>query len=343
MRAPAEDTSLAVALKFVKISSNIRKKCLEDKKKWRGEIHDREFYDRICQPEAQTEEINCFVFYEWLRIGEISDGAKALATLRQRAATGSPFRTEEAVRGGVAKELAALHQRDLSFRMEEAWRTRYQHVIAEADSTPGEQHLVLCDVRVIKEVAGPPESCITVAIITPHVTLLRVKLNANWWGCPSGMRPSSTRTRLDGYTIDIAFEVDTQLEPSAFIGPLSQLLNDDLKLSTEFETASAGDKIISISFISSSPLRDSIILQQGWRDTFNFDVFVMRNDKGVSVHGSTRPLVSRTASGQQHELNPPNIVQTATYASAFDKKVRDAIARAFAKVTQVDGKHLVCN
>jgi hypothetical protein len=271
MRAPAEDISLADAMRLAKIKD---KDSCEDR---------------------------------WVKIDHLSKRPKALDELIQHAATGRPF-----MRTGI-----------------------FPDVIVEAsNSTSDEQHIALCFTQVIKDVAGPPEDCRTVAIITLKMTLLRIG---------PGNCPSKIEIRLDGNTIDIVFDVETQRDPSAFINPLIRLLNDDLKLSTELGTTKAKDgTIISFWLLSTSGLRDSTILQPGWRDTFNFDIAVSRDGKGVNVHGSTRPLVSRTASGQRHELNPPNADQRTTYAITLNKKIHDAIAQACSNVTEVDDKHLIC-
>jgi hypothetical protein len=251
------------------------------------------------------------VEYSWARVDQLTDGAEARANLTQNVASARPFGKGE------------------------------KHVVVEAsESRPGEQHLALCDIRVTKDVAGPPENCVTVAIISSNVTLFRSRLVLDNFNSSCN---SSATFRLDGSTIDIVFDVATRLDPSAFVNPLSRLLNEDLGFSTVLESTKDKDgRITSIYFQSSAGLRGSMILSQEWRESLNFDLWVSRSDTGVSVRGTTRPLVNRLASAHQVEYNPPNDAQRAAYARAFNTKIHDAIARACTSITQVDDRNIVC-
>jgi hypothetical protein len=265
--------------------------------------------DEPCLAPAATEENMCdnhSASYSWATVDQLSNGVEALSAVFERAKTGRPFN------GHL--------------------------IVAEAaESLPQEQHLALCEVRVINGTVGPPHDCATVAIVTPTVTLLRRGTTSISYSCET-----AASIRLGG-SIDLDFNIQTKLDASAFSDSLAQMLRAELGFSIEQHVTKAGDgKTSLVSFKSTAPLRDSSILKGGWRESLDFDLYLSAEVGGVSVHGNTTPMVCRQASGQLIDYHGPDDAQKATYAKVLNDSLNTAITRACASFSQTDDKTIVC-
>jgi hypothetical protein len=208
-------------------------------------------------------------------------------------------------------------------------------LVEAAESRSGEQHLALCDVRVIRGTIGPPDRCATVAIITKDITLLRAGAHG------TVMCLASASIRLGG-SIDIRFSVQTKRTLSDFSDSFSEMLSNDLHMVTEQNSENYHGQIDSISFRSTAPLRDSPILKGGWRESLDFDVSLSRRSDGFDVYGTAKPLVCPTASGQSVDYHGLTDAQRQAYATALDRYVNGAIIRSCPKAKQIDAKQILC-
>lgn len=264
--------------------------------------------DPPCLASAATSHYLCendAVGYGWATLDLLSDGVAALAALRENASSGVPF-------GNFI-------------------------VVEASESPPNEQHLALCEVRVVGDAVGPPKDCATVAIITPTVTLLRRGATSR-----SVMCLASASFRLGG-AIDISFEVQTKLKLSAFSDSFARMLKDDLGLITE-QQSDIGERgeLRAISFRSTAPLRDSPILKNGWRESLDFDLRLNLLSDKIGIQATTKPLVCRQASGQAVDYHGPTDAQKATYAMVLNDHVSRAIARSCKKFSPIDAKTVSC-
>jgi hypothetical protein len=330
----SEDISLAEAQKKANDVSASVKTCLEKKKRTLEEQQKlekerlREQQEKIakglpvapsifapfaqeesCLAPAATERNICSnrsKNYGWAMVHELSDGSEALTRLLKNAESGKPL-------------------------------NNHFQIVEASESRPGEQHLALCEVRVINGDPGPPHNCATVAIITPTKTLLRMGV-APW---PLPMCVAAATFRTSG-AIDINFQIRTDLDASAFSDSLARMLKDDLGFATEQVDRTEAGRIVGVSFRSTAALRDSPILQGGWREALDFDLSVSPEHGNIAVHGYTDPKVCRQASGQLIDYHGPDDKQKATYATVLNESVKRAITRVCRQVTKVDDRTIEC-
>ena len=267
-------------------------------------------------------------FGEWAEVENISDGRQALADLLERAKTGITFGD-----GGNewGPSIPGFHSPLVGER-----RFKIVEVIS---SLSNEQHLALCIVRRVGDVFGPPSYCTTVAILTPTKTLLRVELDSlSNRQCLAG-----ASSRLGG-TIDIDFEIDTSLAIDKFSSSFSRLLKEELGFYIDQKVfKSETGTIASIEFRSTSGLRESPILQGGWREALDLDLSIRIVDAGrISVWAAVNPKVVRTAAGALTEYHGPDDAQKTAYAAFLNGHVNTAITRVCQTFTQTDDKNIVC-
>jgi hypothetical protein len=254
--------------------------------------------------------------YYWSLVDDLEDGRSALQSLQHKLESGEIFGVETDWR-----------HRIVGFRL----------LKINKNDGADEDHTVLCEVEVIKGIGGPPEDCGTVAIITPNATLLRSKI---WDGSYHAIG-----FRVDLITIDIDFTIKTVREVSSFSDTFGKLIGEDLQLrNAETEFWEHNNQVVSIDFKCASPLRDSLILPSGWRESLNFDLNVRRKDANtISIHASTRPLVNYTAAPNLASYTPPNEAQRGQYATSLDTYVKNAILRACPNGKALDNKTINCD
>lgn len=248
--------------------------------------------------------------YVWAKPDDISGGTKALAQLLADAKSGKVFD---------------------------------QHQIVEAlPRKPGEQHLALCRVS---EQQGPPRECITVALITHNETLLRALRPEFPKQYPYGGCPEAAIYRVTA-SINIEYNIISNLSPAVFVSALRDELINRQHLMPEIRVSNDSDGVIFGAFLTSAtPLRDSTVLSAGWRESYDFDVDILRDndirDK-LSVTGTLRPMVSRQAVGTLTAFQGPDDAQRSRYATFFDTLVGDAIKSACKHPIQNDAKTITC-
>ena len=120
------------------------------------------------------------------------------------------------------------------------------------------------------------------------------------------------------------------------------MLKEELSLVTEQDVRKNQGTISAISFRSTAPLRDSPILKNGWRESFDFDLHLYPESDKIRVYATTKPLVCRQASGQAIDYYGPTDAQKSTYAAVLNEHVNRAITRACQQFTQVDSKIIKC-
>ena len=138
--------------------------------------------------------------YNWSVVDDLQDGRSALGSLQHKAESGEIFRSN----GRVGFRFMKINNNTVS----------------------NEDHIVLCEVRVVNGIAGPPNNCGTVAIINENTVLLRAEvLRLDSLGCPL-----SAHFRLDLTTLDIDFTIKTVQQISLFSDTFGKLLLEELKL-----------------------------------------------------------------------------------------------------------------
>jgi hypothetical protein len=325
----SNDVTLAAAMKSNENMIFGFAKCLADEKKSKDEIEQKRKQAEgqgipnfppaltldspyICkivtvlQPEC-SDELSSAKTSGWAAVETITDGRAVIQDLQARASSGI------SVDGKI--------------------------VVEALESKPGEQHLAFCNARTIKGAQGPPQHCQTVAIVTPSLTLVRARLLDIIK--PLVCRTSAT-VRLSG-AIDIAFEVQTKLDPTEFSNSIYRTLTEQLAFQSETDVFKDDrGKITNISIRSTAPYRESPILKNGWRESIDFDVDIAVNDKGIEVRAYSKPMVCRQAAGQSIEYHGPDDAQKATYASVLNGYVGQAITKACIRYTQIDSRRIEC-
>lgn len=210
-------------------------------------------------------------------------------------------------------------------------------MVVDTDSPPQEQHIALCQVKVVNGKAGPPHDCSTVAIVTQHGTVLRSVAPMKGGCVSSGL----SVLRLSG-AIDIKLEVETTLDAREFSNSLKRMLEDDLGFSVDESMFDTDGKLVFVSLAGTAPLRDSVILPRGWRESIDFDIRISPSHTGYVVEGTTRPLVSRRADGNRVNYHGPTDAQSALYAATLDGKVRTALSRPCKVATKLDDRRIKC-
>lgn len=226
---------------------------------------------------------------------------------------------------------------ELRERLKSGVPTGGRMLVEALESRPGEQHIALCNVREINGVLGPPQNCTTVAIVTPYQTILRSQTGGITF-CET-----DAKIRIGG-TIDFEFVVHTKNSPEKLVESLRTLLSKELEFATtEYIVRSDDGNISSVNFRSTSALRESKILQSGWRESVDFDLNLYVHDDRLEVHASTKPLICRQASGSQVEYHGPDDSQRQRYATVIDGKIKEYVIKACSSYKQDDAKVIYCN
>jgi hypothetical protein len=241
--------------------------------------------------------------YYWAPIERYSDGEQSLQVLLVRARYGRPFNG---------------------------------FVIAESDeSTDSEQHLALCSVSMVGEAVGPPRDCTTVAIITATETWLR--------GGSRNVLCKVGATYRNSGAIDITFDVRTKIDSLVMSNALMETLKANFDLSVEREVIRELDgRVHSIFLKSVGSLRNSKILQKGWREALDFDLIITPTTQQIAIRGVARALVCRQALGSIVHYTGLDDAQRATYGSALDSGVNTAIRSVCKSYEQLDAKTIIC-
>jgi hypothetical protein len=250
--------------------------------------------------------------YIWAMVKELDQGQAALDQLLNLAKSGAVF---------TSKDGYSHHQ-----------------IVETTSSTRIERHLALC---YVSKHLGPPRDCVTVAIITSQEIWLR--------GKTAGLAPfgcnSAAESRLSG-SIRITYNVRSGASPMLFAEALQKTLISAQSLSTELVPYSDPEgTVYSVLLNSSAPLRDSKVLFDGWRESFDFDVYFGRRDPqkaAVSVDGTLQPLVSRLARGSLAEYQGLDDAQRNTYMTTFDNLVGESIKTACPNFVQIDSGTISC-
>ena len=216
--------------------------------------------------------------------------------------------------------------------------------IVEADnSTPNEQHLALCDIRIVAGSSTQPRDCETVAIITPQETWLRgqASLPAKKPKYDPVCRVSAS-FRPSG-AIDILFDVKSGADIVQLANAVKTVLGEDMKLSPTMSiTEIPGAKPPYIAIRSAAPLRNSAILPSGWREAIDFDVDLRTDSNSVSISGTAHASVCRTAAGSLTEYQGTSDAQRSQYAAVFNSHILSAIKQACKAAVVVDDKTVLC-
>lgn len=207
--------------------------------------------------------------------------------------------------------------------------------IEMVDAPEGERHFALCEATKIKGTVGPPRDCVTVAIIRQETTLVRMVNSGNWCYMSSYERSSGG--------IDVYYEIKANASIEPFANSVLASLKDELKMAAEMDFQKDTNKrVIYAGLRSTTALRESFILNNGWRETFDFDVNLRAEDGIIKVRAHAQPLVCRTASGNLIDYRAPNDAQRGAYATALNQRIGDALLRACTSGRLVDDKTIEC-
>jgi len=200
-------------------------------------------------------------------------------------------------------------------------------VIGTLDSTVQETHLALCAVTSVRGNAGPPRGCVTVAIITPETTWVRGGYSNGFCNAMAEIRPTGA--------IDLLFEVVTPKGADAFSPALTKMMAD-MGLAFELQ---AGTKD-SLRLRSAAGLRNSTVLQAGWREAVDFDIDLDRAGDRILVSGVAHVMVCRQALGSLDQYQGLDDAQRAVFAKTYDSNVRAALKSSCKSVIERDVKSL---
>lgn len=242
----------------------------------------------------------------WAPSEKVKGGNEAAATLVKRARTGEVFGDNQ--------------------------------VIVEASgSKPEERHLALCSVQRIYNVTGPPEDCITVAIITPSQTWLRAANDNCLMAAGIGF------DRVLG-AINIEFDVSTAIHVGAFTDSIKKTLESDMLLTAD--KVVIDDRSGGYAYVKTvAAQRFSKVLPGKWWETlaFRLDLYSDVSGKKVSILGDAYVLVSEGPTGNLIEYRPLDDAQKEVYAKKLDDEVSKAIQMTCKNFKQRDAKTIICN
>lgn len=245
-------------------------------------------------------------YYFWAPIQQFKNGDNALQSLLLRARLGN-------VRNG--------------------------YVVVEASkSTPEQKHIALCKAVVIGGISGPPRECVTVAILTSQETWVRGG-DANQLTCAA-----QAFFRNSG-VIDIEYTVTGRANPVHIAELIQRALEADFGLAVDRDISTdEKGKFLSAYIRATSSLRNSTILETGWREALDFDVYIYSlAENKFSVRGNVRALVCRQALGNIVDYQGPSAAQQGAYATAFDSGVEAAIRKSSKICKKIDAKTLICD
>jgi hypothetical protein len=200
-----------------------------------------------------------------------------------------------------------------------------------------EQHLALCAVRVVRGRSGPPQDCTTVAMLAKgRQTLIRVGTLP--------LRCNAAATFRVTPTIDIKFNINTRKSANEFTEALKNMLEMHLGFTADIDLEKdERAKIYAVGFTATVALRDSPILQRGWRESLDLDIAVRPQDGGIAVRGTLRPMVCRQAMGNHTKYHGPDDAQKAAYAAAIDNHVAEAIKASCRRFVKHDATRISCD
>lgn len=285
-----------------------------DQGEWRPKSDKYKYLDLVgpLKPVPMTDRHICYDstalgdYYFWAPVDEFVDGKTALDKLLYMARTGE---------------------------------TSNGYVVVESDgSTLDEQHLALCTVSSVAGVSGPPQDCVTVAILIPQQTWVRGGAD-NVGSCEvaADFRPSGG--------IDITYNVRIGVDLRKIGASLLNTIQKTFGLSAEQETFSfsEGTPPYAISIKATGALRDSNILGGGWREAVDFDVFIRSTgEKQLYVRGTVHALVCRQALGNIINYSGLSSAQQGVYADAFDLGVGEAIKASGTRCKKEDARTIIC-
>jgi hypothetical protein len=257
--------------------------------------------------------------YYWAPPSELTNGKASLATLIFRAKSGKPFYRPE------------------KYNEDNKEFSKTSMIVESDTSTDNERHLALCEVTYINGKSGPPYNCVTVAILTPRETLLRAGFTNRLMCHESG---AITKTGA----LRVFFNVTTANAPEKLVSSIIKTLSEKLELETEQEISK--DRLGNISSVkirSSSALRNSKILERGWREVVDFDIDIEPRSNLLTIHGVGHVLVCRQALGSLFQYNGLDNNQQNLYLSAFHTRIEDAIKAMCTNYKKIDSSEVNCD
>jgi hypothetical protein len=155
----------------------------------------------------------------------------------------------------------------------------------------------------------------------------------------------SASFRVSG-SIDVKYKVKTQDSPLVFASSVNDSLGAQQGLLGDLETSKDSRGLVtSVRLSSAAPLRDSKVLPAGWRDTYDFDVYLYKSEAAqnqIDIDATLRPMVSRLAVGSLIHYQGLDDAQRSIYSNYFDLLIGDAIKAACHRWKQIDGANIDC-
>lgn len=200
-----------------------------------------------------------------------------------------------------------------------------------------ERHFALCQVTTVKGASGPPRDCTTVAVATKDQLLVRIG-NGQQAFCYT-----SASFRNSG-AIDIDFDVQSPVKPADLSKAIINLLQKNLELSATYRISSSkSNEFESAYFSGASSLRDSKILQAGWRESVDFSGYLERKDQRTySFNGTVHAMICRQAVGDIVNYHGLDSVQQAAYAKFFNDNIEKVLKNNGGQCESKDAKSIIC-
>jgi hypothetical protein len=159
---------------------------------------------------------------------------------------------------------------------------------------------------------------------------------------PHGICPTAASLTVTG--IIIKFDILTRKKPLVFSNALLKMLDSELGLKAEQDATPEPDgEINEVGILSVGALRNSTILQPGWREAIDFQLSVSSEEKKVHVLGVAHVMVCRQALGSLTEYHGLDDAQRATYATVLDSLVNNAIKSTCQRFAKRDAKTVSCD
>lgn len=139
--------------------------------------------------------------------------------------------------------------------------------------------------------------------------------------------------------IDITFKVRTTVDPDMLIQSVLDVLQSEFNLSAVRRGSFPGIEAV-------SALRDSSILQPGWREAIDLSVIVEQDEEAENhyrVDGNVRAMVCRQALGSIVDYHGLSSAQQAAYAAAYDRGFEKAIFSAGRNCRKRDAQTILCD
>jgi hypothetical protein len=208
-------------------------------------------------------------------------------------------------------------------------------ILDSAQSASGERHLARCNVRIISGIAGPPQDCATVAIIGPSESWLRGGHHTNMCNVMAYIRNSGA--------IGIRFKVLGASDVKAVADSILKTITDEIGLAA-IETTHADEqgRVQFIDIKSQAGVRNSKILGEGWRETMDFDVDILKEQGFIAVDGTSHVMVERSAAVQLTDYHGADDAQRHLYSLELDSRVDTAIKAACSNYVKRDSLTILC-